>query len=111
MVILAALLVLGACSSHGVEERARQAEKKIKASIPDVEGRALAQKTTPEQVKRAQAALTVANEYQGEINGQLDAVTVNAIEAFQRSRGIKADGILNEKTERSLQAVLARNRQ
>jgi peptidoglycan hydrolase-like protein with peptidoglycan-binding domain len=30
---------------------------------------------------------------------------VNAIEAFQRSRGITDDGMLNDETKRALQAV------
>ena len=77
--------------------RAREAAEKIKESIPDVEARALAQKTTPEQVKQAQEALKKVHEYLGEANGKLDAVTVNSIEAFQRAHGLKADGILNEK--------------
>jgi peptidoglycan hydrolase-like protein with peptidoglycan-binding domain len=46
------------------------------------------------------------HEYLGEVNGKLDSVTVNAIQAFQRSRGLRDDGLLDERTKRELRAVL-----
>src|SRR5258708_3692891 len=90
-----AVLLLIRCSNESSEQRAREAAERIKESIPDVEARALEQKVTPEQVQRAQAALTAVHEYLGEVNGKLDAVTVNAVEAFQHAHGLPADGILN----------------
>ena len=105
---LGVMLTTVGCSSDDAERRAREAAEKIKESMPDVEAKALAQKTSPEDVKLAQEALTVAHEYMGEINGTLDAVTVNSIEAFQRSRGIKGDGMLNDKTMGLLKATLAK---
>jgi len=96
------------CNSHGAERRAREAAEKIKESMPDIEARALAQKTTPEQVKQAQEALQKVHEYLGEATGTLDAVTVNSIEAFQRAHGLEADGILNERTRRALQEAAAK---
>jgi len=102
------VLIIG-CNEHSVETRAREAAEKIKESMPDVEARALAQKVTPEEVKQAQGALKKVNEYLGEVTGTLDAVTVNSIEAFQRAYGLKADGILTEKTQRVLQEAAAKN--
>jgi peptidoglycan hydrolase-like protein with peptidoglycan-binding domain len=107
-VLVVAGLALAGCTGQDDERRGREALEKIKESMPDVEARALAQKVTPEQVKQAQAALQVAGEYLGEVNGKLDAVTVNAVEAFQRSHGIRDDGMLNEKTQRLLRDVLAK---
>ncbi len=104
--ILAALLALCGCS-QSPESRAREAEKKIKESIPDVEARALEQKVTPEQVRQAQQGLKAASEYLGEVTGRLDGVTVNSIEAFQRAHGLEGNGILNEKTMRLLQQAAA----
>ncbi len=106
---LGVLLCTG-CSRESAEARARAAAEKVKESMPDVEAKALAQRLTPERVKHAQAALTAAQEYQGEIDGQLDAVTVNAIEAFQRAHGLKGDGMLNDKTEKALNEVLAESK-
>jgi len=106
-VVLLGLSLLVACTQEDSESRARKAEQKIRESIPDVVGRALEQKVTPEQVKRAQQALTVVHEYMGEVNGVLDPVTVNAIQAFQRAQGLEADGILTARTERRLQEVAA----
>jgi peptidoglycan hydrolase-like protein with peptidoglycan-binding domain len=106
LVILMFLLVLAGCDQNN-EKRGREALEKIKESMPDVEAKALAQKTTPEEVKRVQEALLVLKEYLGEPDGHLDAVTVNAIEAFQRSRGLRADGLLTEKTQRLLQEAAA----
>jgi peptidoglycan hydrolase-like protein with peptidoglycan-binding domain len=103
LLILFTLTTVVGCTGQNAETRAREAEKKIKEAIPDVVGAALAQATTPEQVKRAQDELRALSEYLGESTGQLDAVTVSAIQAFQRTQGLKADGMLTDKTMRLLQ--------
>ena len=108
LLLACAALFFVSCNERSAEMRAREAAEKIKESIPDVEARALAQKTTPEQVKQTQEALQKVHEYLGEATGKLDAVTVNSIEAFQRARGLRADGILNERTQRALQEAAAK---
>jgi peptidoglycan hydrolase-like protein with peptidoglycan-binding domain len=105
--VLLAALACTACNGPSSEMRAREAAKKIKASIPDVEAKALAQKVSADVLKQAQTALTKADDYQGDINGKLDSVTVNAIEAFQRAHDLTDNGILDARTRRALQAVLA----
>lgn len=100
--------VLNACQAD-TEARAREAAEKIKESIPDVHARALAQPVSEEDVREAQLALREVKEYLGEVNGKLDTITVNAIQAFQRSRGLRDDGILNERTKRELRKVLAQS--
>jgi peptidoglycan hydrolase-like protein with peptidoglycan-binding domain len=107
-IVLLATLLLAACNSQSAEERARETQEKIMESIPDVVAKALAQKTTPEDVKQAQQALTAVNEYMGPVDGKLDGVTVNSIQAFQRSHGLTDDGILTEKTKRLLADSLAK---
>ncbi|MBI4517279.1 MAG: peptidoglycan-binding protein [Deltaproteobacteria bacterium] len=109
LVVAVATALVGGCSGLDAETRAREAADKIKASIADLEARALEQKVDPADVKAAQAVLTTLNEYQGEVNGQLDAVTVNSIEAFQRAKGLRADGILNEQTKRLLQEAAGKD--
>ncbi len=104
-----AVLLLAACNGHTAETRAREAAEKIKESMPDVEAKALAQKVDAAQVQQAQEALRKVHEYLGEADGKLDAVTVNSIEAFQRAHGLTADGILNEKTQRTLQEAAAKS--
>ena len=112
LIILAALCALAACTGKDAETRAREAEKKIKDSIPDIVGAAVAQKASPDQVKLAQEELKTLSEYLGEPDGKLDAVTVSAIQAFQRTQGLKADGMLTDKTMRLLQdAAKARPKQ
>ncbi len=95
---------------ESAQDRARAAAEKVMQSIPDVEAKALAQNASPEKVKEAQQALFLVREYMGEINGKLDSVTVNAIEAFQRDRGLRDDGILDERTMREMKDVLAQTR-
>ncbi len=99
-------VALVACQSD-TEARAREAAEKIKESIPDIHTRALSQPVTEAEVREAQAALREVKEYLGEVNGKLDTITVNAIQAFQRSRGLRDNGILNERTKRELRKVLA----
>jgi peptidoglycan hydrolase-like protein with peptidoglycan-binding domain len=108
LLILFTLSAMVGCTGQNAETRAREAEKKIKETIPDVVGAALAQKATPEQIKQAQDELQALSEYLGETTGKLDAVTVSAIQAFQRTQGMKADGMLNEKTMRLLQEAAAK---
>ena len=108
LLIVAACCALAACTGKDAETRAREAEKKIKESIPDVVGVALAQKVSPEQIKQAQEELKALSEYLGETNGKLDAVTVSAIQAFQRTQSLKADGMLTDKTMRLLQEAAAK---
>jgi peptidoglycan hydrolase-like protein with peptidoglycan-binding domain len=104
----AVLLCIVGCNGRSAEMHAREAAEKIKESIPDVEAHALAQKTTPEQVRQAQEVLQKVHEYLGEANGKLDLITVNSIEAFQRAHGLKADGILNERTQSALHEAAAK---
>jgi peptidoglycan hydrolase-like protein with peptidoglycan-binding domain len=105
---LAAAIALVGCKGKDAETRAREAERKIRESIPDVMGVALAQPVTADEVRRVQENLRALNEYLGEATGTLDAVTVSAIQAFQRTQGLKDNGILNEKTKRLLQEAAAK---
>ena len=108
LLILFTLSAMVGCTGENAETRAREAEKKIKEGIPDVVGAALAQKATPEQITQAQQELKVLSEYLGETTGKLDAVTVSAIQAFQRTQGLKADGMLTDRTMRLLQEAAAK---
>lgn len=105
LLVLTAALALAGCTGGDNEKRGREVLEKIKESMPDVEAKALAQKVTPEDVKQVQQALLTTKEYLGEPNGKLDSVTVNSIEAFQRAHGLKADGLLNDKTRQLLRDV------
>jgi peptidoglycan hydrolase-like protein with peptidoglycan-binding domain len=98
-------LVCAACSDADTERRGRETFEKVQESMPNRIAVALEQKVTPEEVAEAQKSLTAAKEYMGEINGKLDAVTVNAIQAFQRSRGLEDDGLLDDKTKELLAEV------
>lgn len=98
------------CSGESVEQRARDAAEKLQSSMQSPAALALQQKVSPEQVKEAQEALTLVKEYMGEVNGVLDSVTVNAIQAFQRTHGLEDDGILNDETTTLLRQVKAQSR-
>ena len=104
------VLAAGGCSKHTVEERARETAEKIQKSMVDVEGVALEQKIEPAVVTEVQKNLTTINEYQGEINGKLDSVTINAIQSFQRTAGVKDDGIITEATRQKLAAAAGQAR-
>lgn len=104
---LAAAIALAACKQQTAEERARLTAEKIQKSLVDVEAIALEQKVDAAVVQEVQRNLTAINEYQGEINGKLDSVTVNAIQAFQRTAGLKDDGIITKATRQKLAAAAA----
>jgi murein L,D-transpeptidase YcbB/YkuD len=105
--VVGLVLAAGGCSKQTVEERARETAEKIQKSMVDVEGIALEQKIDPAIVTEVQKNLTTINEYQGEINGKLDSVTINAIQAFQRTAGVKDDGIITATTRQKLAAAAA----
>jgi len=106
LLAVAALLTAAGCSQEDAERRAREAADKVMESIPDVHARAAEQDAAPEDVRLAQRALTAVHEYQGEIHGELDRVTINAIQAFQRTHGLRDDGILAGRTMALLRAAL-----
>jgi len=107
--VFAGILVLAAaCTSQTPEERAREAAEQIKESMPDIEAIALAQAIDAAVVEEVQRQLTALHEYQGEANGKLDSVTINAIQAFQRSAGLKDDGIIDAHTREKLAAAAKR---
>jgi peptidoglycan hydrolase-like protein with peptidoglycan-binding domain len=103
--LLAALVA--ACSGQTDEERGRDILEKMQKSMVDVEAIAIDQKVDQAVVSEVQRNLTTINEYQGEIDGKLDAVTVNAIQAFQRTAGLKDDGIITDATRQKLAAAAA----
>lgn len=103
------LVGLAACDRESTERRAKAAAEKIQSSIPNQLAVALKQNASAEDIKAAQEALVLVNEYMGEVNGELDAVTVNAIQAFQRRNGLEDDGILDDETKRLLREVRRRN--
>jgi peptidoglycan hydrolase-like protein with peptidoglycan-binding domain len=70
--------------------------------MPDVDEQALAQAIDPEAVNKVQQNLQALHEYQGEVTGKLDRVTLNAIQAFQRAHGLEDDGIVDARTRQEL---------
>lgn len=85
-------------TSKAMEERMKDIEARMKASMPKIQQIALEQKADPAVVKRAQQELGVLKEYLDEPTGKIDSITVNAIEAFQRRVGLRDDGLLDEET-------------
>lgn len=102
--LIVALAAAG-CSNQTVEERARETAEKIQKSMVDVEAVALEQKADPAVISEVQRNLTAINEYQGEINGKLDSVTINAIQSFQRTAALKDTGIITDATRQKLAAA------
>jgi peptidoglycan hydrolase-like protein with peptidoglycan-binding domain len=120
--VLAMLAASWACKGKTVEQREREAAEEISRSIRDVEADALAQEVAAEVVKDVQTRLAKIHidaegnvhpcppaknhcEYQGAVNGKLDSVTVNAIQAFQRSQHLEDSGTIDEQTRARLAAV------
>ena len=109
IVTLALAAATAGCHGQTVEERAKETLEKIQKGMVDVEAVALDQKADAATVTEVQRNLTAISEYQGEITGKLDSVTVNAIQAFQRSAGLKDDGIISNATREKLAAAAAKS--
>ena len=98
-------LAVASCSNQTVEERARDTLEKIQGAMVDVEAVAMAQQIDAAVVSEVQRNLTAIHEYQGEISGKLDSVTINAIQSFQRTSGLKDDGMITDATRQKLAAA------
>ncbi len=114
-VLYAVGLAFSGCDSSGTpqktsatsEARQREIERRIKDSLPKTEEIALAQTVDAETVRTVQGELRTLHEYMDEPSGKLDAVTVNAVEAFQRRAGLRDDGLLDPRTRDALTRAAA----
>ena len=95
-------------TSEAMAARMKEIEKRIKESMPKTQEMALDQKVAPDVVKKCQENLKKLSEYQDEPSGQIDMVTVNAIQAFQRRAGLADDGLLDERTIKKLEEAAAK---
>lgn len=83
---VAAALAIGCAGAPTGEERAREAAADIEASIQDYDTPALNQQVEASAVVEVQENLTTLDEYMDEIDGEIDPVLVNSIQAFQRKQ-------------------------
>ncbi len=58
--------------------------------------------SSPEMIRRAQAALNEEGYYEGEINGEMNARTSAALKTYQREKSLPESGALDEVTAKSL---------
>ncbi len=56
----------------------------------------------PPSIKQIQTALKNAGFYRGSIDGKMGPKTKEAIKAFQKANGLKADGVVGKKTQLKL---------
>jgi peptidoglycan hydrolase-like protein with peptidoglycan-binding domain len=56
-------------------------------------------------VSTVQEVLTITKQYRGKIDGEFYTLTETAVRAFQKSFGIKADGIVNQETWTALSQI------
>ncbi|MCU0547392.1 MAG: peptidoglycan-binding protein [Oscillatoriaceae cyanobacterium Prado104] len=57
------------------------------------------------EVSTVQEILTITKQYKGKIDGDFYTLTEAAVRAFQKSFGIKADGIVNQETWTALSQI------
>lgn len=74
-----------------------------KSSIPVSGGQIIRVKVSAEKIQRA---LKAAGVYTGPIDGKVGAGTKEAVVEFQKSHGLKADGVLGKKTWDELKTYL-----
>lgn len=109
LALLFGIVTLGACSSKDPAATAKEFAERAKSSIRSLDHAATSQKVEPDALKQIQQQLTAIQEYMGPINGKLDQVTLNAFEAFQRSEGMKADGMFTKSALTRLAEVAAQH--
>jgi peptidoglycan hydrolase-like protein with peptidoglycan-binding domain len=93
-------------SKTGVSSPAEESTEQtgpVKSSVTSDGASILRVKVNPEKV---QSALKAAGVYTGRVDGKIGAGTKAAIVEFQKSHGLKADGVLGKKTWEELKTYL-----
>ena len=84
-------------------------EKKSKEEIAKIMGpqeKAIKEKLPKDRKKQAQIALQKAGFYKGRIDGKFGPQTRQAIREFQKSKGLRVDGVMGSKTWEELKKYL-----
>ena len=92
-------------SAGRTEDRIEAARERVQQSLRNSDPAAFQQDIDAAVVREVQSDLRRLNEYHGDISGILDSVTVNAIQAFQRSAGLDDTGIIDSRTRERLAAA------
>lgn len=86
-----------------LEDRLERAQEMPRVSPPPYKEEAPPVQLSARQI---QTALKNAGFYKGAVDGKAGVRTKEAIKAFQKSRGLKADGVVGKKTSLELQRYL-----
>ncbi|MEA4875548.1 peptidoglycan-binding protein, partial [Anaerorhabdus sp.] len=74
-------------------------------TLPPIDGYPMAQGDKGEAVRALQTALKTLGYYSGALNGVYDSATDAAVKAFQRAKGLTADGKAGDKTQKVINAL------
>lgn len=74
-------------------------------TLPAIEGYPMAQGDKGDAVSKLQTALKSLGYYTGVINGVYDSMTTKAVKAFQKAKGLTADGKAGDKTQKIIFAL------
>lgn len=85
----------------GTPKNALGQEKKVNTLSPAA-GASIKLGNVGEEVGRVQARLLELGYYKGSVTNTYDAATKNAVSAFQKKNGLKADGIVGAETKKAL---------
>lgn len=86
-----------------LEDRLERAQETPRVSLPPYKEEGPPVRLSARQI---QTALKNAGFYKGAVDGKTGVRTKEAIKAFQKSRGLKADGVVGKKTSLELQRYL-----
>jgi len=91
-------------SDQAPQASADQAEPAALPGVAEISsGQIVRVKVNPEKIQRA---LKAAGVYTGRVDGKIGSGTKQAIVEFQKSHGLKADGVLGKKTWEELKVYL-----
>jgi peptidoglycan hydrolase-like protein with peptidoglycan-binding domain len=96
-VLFLALIAIPSSSFAAVKAAKKAVAKKV-AAKKVVAKKAISAAT----VKSVQQALAKDGLYKGKVDGMIGPVTTNAVKAFQKKNGLKADGIIGPMTLKKL---------
>ena len=100
--ILFISLIAIPASSFASAKPAKKAAAAKKAVMKKVAAKKAVKTLSPVTVKAVQQALAKDGFFKGKTDGMIGPVTTNAVKAFQKKNGLKADGIIGPMTLKKL---------
>ena len=99
-ILFLTLIAIPSSSFAAVKQAKKAAAKKV--AVKKAAAKKVVKTVSSATVKAVQQALAKDGLFKGKVDGMIGPVTTNAVKAFQKKNGLKADGIIGPMTLKKL---------